>query len=150
MSERIIMLVEDNPDDEELTVRALKQNNLINDIVVTHDGAEALEYLFGTGKYAGRDTNVLPEVVLLDLKLPKIDGLEVLRRLRADERTRLLPVVILTSSKEESDLMNGYKLGANSYIRKPVDFVQFTEAVKHLKLYWLVLNEKPPAIRGKS
>jgi two-component system response regulator len=144
MGHKNILLVEDNPDDEALTIRALKQNNIVNEIIVAHDGSEALDYLFGTGKYTGRDLSNTPEVVLLDLKLPKIDGLEVLRRLRADERTSLLPVVILTSSKEERDLINGYKLGANSYIRKPVDFVQFTEAVKQLKLYWLVLNERPP------
>jgi len=144
MGHKNILLVEDNPDDEALTIRALKQNNIVNEIIVAHDGNEALDYLFGTGQYTGRDLSNTPEVVLLDLKLPKIDGLEVLRRLRADERTSLLPVVILTSSKEERDLINGYKLGANSYIRKPVDFVQFTEAVKQLKLYWLVLNERPP------
>jgi DNA-binding response OmpR family regulator len=144
MAHKIILLVEDNPDDEDLTVRALRQNNIVNEIIVAHDGAEALEYLFGTGKFAGRDVNMMPEVVLLDLKLPKIDGLEVLKRMRANDQTALLPVVILTSSTEERDLMNGYKLGANSYIRKPVDFVQFTEAVRQLKLYWLVLNEPPP------
>ena len=148
MNGRKILLVEDNPDDEELTVRALRQNNVVNEIVVAIDGVEALDYMFGTGKYAGRDVGNLPEVVLLDLKLPRIDGLEVLRRLRADPRTRLQPVVILTSSKEEQDLVNGYKLGANSYIRKPVDFIQFTEAVKQLKMYWLVLNEKPPKEKG--
>lgn len=147
MPNKIILLVEDNPDDEALTLRALKQNNIINEIIVAHDGAEALEYLFGTGKYAGRDVSFLPEVVLLDLKLPKIDGLEVLRRLRADNRTQLLPIVILTSSKEERDLIDGYTFGANSYIRKPVDFVQFTEAIHQLKLYWLVLNEPPPKNR---
>ena len=148
MNGRTILLVEDNPDDEELTVRALKQNNVVNEIIVVTDGAEALDYMFGTGKHAGRDVNTLPEVVLLDLKLPKIDGLEVLRRLRADPRTRLQPVVILTSSKEEQDLVNGYKLGANSYIRKPVDFIQFSDAVRQLKMYWLVLNEKPPRMKG--
>ena len=145
---RTILLVEDNPDDEELTVRALRQNNVVNEIVVVTDGAEALDYMFGTGKHVGRDMNNLPEVVLLDLKLPKIDGLEVLRRIRADPQTQLQPVVILTSSKEEQDLVNGYKLGANSYIRKPVDFIQFTEAVNQLKMYWLVLNEKPPRMKG--
>jgi CheY-like chemotaxis protein len=145
MAEQVILLVEDNPDDEALTLRALKKNNIRNEVVVAHNGVEALDYLFGTGTHANRDMSVLPQVILLDLKLPKIDGLEVLRRLRADERTSLLPVVILTSSKEEHDLINGYKLGANSYIRKPVDFVQFTEAVRQLGLYWLLLNESPPA-----
>ncbi len=144
MADKIILLVEDNPDDEALTVRAFKKNNIRNELVVTRDGAEALDYLFGTGGYAGRDITVTPAVILLDLKLPKVDGLEVLRKLRADERTRNLPVVILTSSKEEQDLLNGYKLGANSYICKPVDFNQFMEAVRQLGLYWLVLNEPPP------
>jgi CheY-like chemotaxis protein len=145
MADKVILLVEDNPDDEALTLRALKKSNIRNKVVVAHNGVEALDYLFGTGTHANRDTSILPQVILLDLKLPKIDGLEVLRRLRADERTSLLPVVILTSSKEEHDLINGYKLGANSYIRKPVDFVQFTEAVRQLGLYWLLLNEIPPA-----
>lgn len=144
MGDKTILLVEDNPDDEALTLRALKKNNILNEVIVARDGAEALDYLFGTGAYAGRDTTVMPAVILLDLKLPKIDGLEVLRRLRADKRTRLLPVVILTSSKEEQDLINGYSLGANSYVRKPVDFVKFVEAVRQLGLYWLVLNEPPP------
>lgn len=144
MGDKTILLVEDNPDDEALTLRALKKNNILNEVIVARDGAEALDYLFGTGAYAGRDTTVMPAVILLDLKLPKIDGLEVLRRLRADKRTRLLPVVILTSSKEEQDLINGYSLGANSYVRKPVDFVKFIEAVRQLGLYWLVLNEPPP------
>lgn len=144
MDNRIILLVEDNPDDVELTLRALKKHNVTNEVVVARDGVEALDYLFGTGAYAGRDLNVMPTVILLDLKLPKMDGLEVLRRLRADDRTRLLPVVILTSSKEEQDIVNGYKLGANSYVRKPVDFTQFTEAVGQLRLYWLLLNEGPP------
>ena len=144
MSEKVILLVEDNPDDEELTLRALKKNNIQNDVVVARDGVGALDYLFGTGSYAGRDASKLPSVTLLDLKLPKIDGLEVLKRVRADERTRLLPVVILTSSKEEQDLINGYTLGANSYIRKPVDFSQFIEAVRQLGLYWLLLNEAAP------
>lgn len=147
MNEKIILLVEDNPDDEELTLRALKKNNIQNDVVVARDGVEALDYLFGTGAYAGRDTSNLPAVTLLDLKLPKVDGLEVLRKLRADERTKYLPVVILTSSKEEQDLLNGYKFGANSYIRKPVDFAQFIEAVRNLGLYWLLLNESPPTDR---
>jgi len=147
MEEKVILLVEDNPDDVELTLRALKKNKILNKVVVAGDGAEALDYLFGAGTYSGRDMSVMPTVVLLDLKLPKVDGLEVLRRMRADERTMLLPVVILTSSKEEKDLINGYKLGANSYIRKPVDFERFIEAVKQLGLYWLLLNE-PPIIRG--
>jgi CheY-like chemotaxis protein len=142
--DKIILLVEDNPDDEMLTLRALKKNNIRNDVVVARDGAEALDYLFGTGAHSGRDTRVLPTMTLLDLKLPKIDGLEVLHRIRADDRTKLIPVVILTSSKEEQDLINGYKQGANSYIRKPVDFAQFTEAMRHLGLYWLVINEPPP------
>lgn len=144
MSDKVILLVEDNPDDEALTLRALKKNNIQNDVVVARDGVEALDYLFGTGSYAGRDTSIVPSVTLLDLKLPKIDGLEVLKKIRADERTKLLPVVILTSSKEEQDLINGYKLGANSYIRKPVDFSQFIEAVRQLGLYWLLLNEAAP------
>jgi two-component system response regulator len=144
MGDKIILLVEDNPDDEALTLRALKKNNIRNEVVVAHDGAEALDYLFGTGAYAGRDMTIMPTLTLLDLKLPKIDGLEVLRRLRADERTRLLSVVILTSSKEEQDLINSYTLGANSYIRKPVDFTQFMEAVRELGRYWLLWNEPPP------
>jgi two-component system response regulator len=147
MNERVILLVEDNPDDEALTKRALVKNKIANDMVVARDGEEAMEYLFGTGKYSGRDTSNLPAVVLLDIKLPKVDGLEVLRRVRADERTRLLPIVLLTSSKEEQDLIRGYSLGANSYVRKPVDFVQFIEAVRQLGLYWLVLNENPPAAK---
>jgi two-component system response regulator len=138
-----ILLVEDNLDDEALTRRALKKNNISNEVVVARDGAEALDYLFGTGKYEGRDLSDMPQLVLLDLKLPKVDGLEVLRRMRADERTRLLPVVILTSSREQQDLVDGYGYGANSYIRKPVDFGQFVEAVRQLGLYWLVLNETP-------
>ena len=140
---KIILLVEDNPDDELLTRRALKKNNIGNEVVVARDGAEALDYLFGTGAYEGRDLSVMPQVILLDLKLPKVDGLEVLRRLRGDEWTSLLPVVILTSSKEQQDLVDGYGYGANSYIRKPVDFAQFVEAVRQLGLYWLVLNETP-------
>jgi CheY-like chemotaxis protein len=144
MLNRMIMLLEDNADDEALTIRALRKNNIQNEVVVAHDGVEALDYLFGTGPHAGRDTRIKPLVVLLDLKLPKIDGLEVLRRLRADERTKFIPVVVLTSSKEEQDLINSYSFGCNSYIRKPVDFVQFVEAVRQLGLYWLVLNEAPP------
>jgi two-component system, response regulator len=141
---KLIMLVEDNPDDEALTVRALKKNKIVNDVFVARDGVEALEYLFGEGPHAGRDTRDMPQVILLDLKLPKLDGLGVLRRIRADERTKLLPVVILTSSNEEQDRMQGYGLGANSYVRKPVDFDQFVEAAKQLGLYWLVLNEPLP------
>jgi two-component system response regulator len=148
MDGKTILLVEDNSDDEALTLRALKKNNIRNEVVVAHDGAEALDYLFGTGKYAGRNTNLTPQVVLLDLKLPKVEGLEVLRRVRADPRTKLLPVVILTSSNEEQDRIDGYGLGANSYVRKPVDFSQFMEAARQLGLYWLVLNETPPARRS--
>lgn len=144
MSKKVILLVEDNADDELFTVTALRENNVVNEIVVTRNGVEALDYLFGTGQYAGRDTSAQPQVVLLDLKLPKLDGREVLRRLRADARTKALPVVILTSSKEEQDVAAGYKLGCNSFIRKPVDFEQFAAVVHHLKLYWLVLNEPPP------
>lgn len=144
MDSKLILLVEDNPDDEALTLRALRKNNIRNQVLVAHDGVEALEFLFGTGAHAGRDMSVMPQVTLLDLKLPKIDGLEVLKRIRASELTRLLPVVILTSSKEEQDLINSYGLGANSYIRKPVDFDQFSEAILQLGLYWLVLNETPP------
>jgi CheY-like chemotaxis protein len=144
MDKRFILLVEDNPDDVELTKRALKIHNIANEVIVARDGVEALDYLFATGAYAGRDMTVTPQLILLDLKLPKVDGLEVLRRLRSDERTMFLPVVILTSSKEEQDLVNGYKLHANSYIRKPVDFNQFSEAVRQLGLYWLVLNEPMP------
>jgi len=145
MAEKTILLVEDNPDDQKLTIRALKKNHILNEVVTARDGVEALDYLFGTGAHAGRDVAVLPAVVLLDLKLPKLDGLEVLRRVRGDARTRRLPVVILTSSKEEQDLIHSYDLGANSYIRKPVDFSQFMEAVRQLGLYWLVLNEAPAA-----
>ena len=144
----MILLVEDNPDDEALTLRALKRNNISNEIAVTRDGVEALDFLFGTGAYAGRDVTALPELVLLDLKLPKIDGFEVLKKLRADPRTSLLPVVILTSSKEQKDIVEGYGLGANSYVRKPVDFEQFVEGVRQLGLYWLVLNERPTGQRG--
>ncbi|HAX70934.1 MAG TPA: two-component system response regulator [Anaerolineae bacterium] len=141
---KMILLVEDNPDDEALTVRALKKNKIANNLAIVRDGAEALDFLFFTGAYAERDHQEIPEVILLDLKLPKVDGLEVLRRIRADERTRLLPVVVLTSSKEEQDLIKSYKLGANSYVRKPVDFSQFVEAIRQLGMYWLVLNEAPP------
>jgi len=144
MSKKIILLVEDNPDDELLAIRALKKNNISNEVVVARDGVEALDYLFGTGAHAGRDMSEMPQIILLDLKLPKIDGFEVLRRLRSNERTKLLPVVVLTSSREEQDLTESYSLGANSYIRKPVNFAQFTEAIRQLGLYWLVLNESPP------
>jgi CheY-like chemotaxis protein len=146
--EKTILLVEDNPDDEALTLRALKRAKIRNEVVVARDGVEALDYLFGTGAHAGRDTSLMPQVVLLDLKLPKVDGLDVLRRLRADERTRFLPVVILTSSNEERDRIDGYKLGANSYVRKPVDFTRFADAVQHLGLYWLLLNEPAPPGTG--
>jgi CheY-like chemotaxis protein len=144
MVHKMILLVEDNPDDEALTVRALNKNKIANNLTVVRDGVEALDFLFCTGPYADRNSHETPEVILLDLKLPKVDGLEVLRRIRADERTRLLPVVILTSSKEEQDLIKSYSLGANSYIRKPVDFGQFVEAIHQLGMYWLVLNEPPP------
>ncbi|MHB1141071.1 MAG: response regulator [Sulfuricaulis sp.] len=144
MDNKVILLVEDNPDDEALTLRAFKKNNIKNNVVVAHDGAEALDYLFGAGQHAGRDITDIPQVMLLDLKLPKVDGLEVLRRVRETEHTRLLPVVILTSSKEEQDLMTGYRLGCNSYVRKPVNFDEFVEAARQLGLYWLVLNEPPP------
>ncbi len=143
MNTKIILLAEDNPDDVQLTLRALKKSNILNEVVVAQDGVEALEYLSGTGKYAGRDTSILPQVILLDLKMPKMDGLEVLHRIRGDERTKLLPVVVLTTSSEDRDRVESYKLGANSYIRKPVDFNQFAEAVRQLGLYWLVLNEAP-------
>ncbi len=147
MLNKVILLVEDNPDDEELTVHALTKSNVLNSVQVARDGAEALDYLFAAGAHAGRDVGDLPAIVLLDLKLPKIDGLQVLQRIRGDQRTSLLPVVILTSSAEEQDLLRGYKLGANSYIRKPVDFLKFADAVKQLQLYWLVLNEPPPTVR---
>jgi len=143
MQNKIILLVEDNPDDETLTLRALGKSKILNDIVVARDGAEALDYLFGTGAHAGRDTSIQPQLILLDLKLPKIDGLEVLKRLRADPRTALLPVTILTTSNEERDIITSYQLGVNSYIRKPVDFDSFIEAVRQLGLYWLVLNTSP-------
>ncbi len=145
MERKTILLVEDNPDDEALTLRAFQKNKILNEVVVVRDGAEALDYLFGTGTHLGRDPRKTPSVVLLDLNLPKVGGLDVLRRLRADERTRLIPVVILTSSKEEQDLIDGYKLGCNSYALKPVDFVKFAESVSQLGVYWLVLNEPPPA-----
>ncbi len=143
MRGKAILLVEDNPDDEALTLRALRKNNIGNEVVVAHDGVEALDYLFGSGAHRGRDITDLPQVVLLDLKLPRIDGLEVLRRVRADERTRLLPVVVLTSSKEDQDVVNSYRFGCNSYVRKPVNFDEFVEAARQLGLYWLLLNEAP-------
>lgn len=142
---RPILLVEDNPDDEALTLRAFQKNNIRNEVVVARDGAEALDYLFGTGTGGERKHRDMPQVVLLDLKLPRVDGLEVLRRIRSEERTRLLPVVILTSSKEEQDMLAGYRLGANSYVRKPVNFDEFIEAARQLGLYWLLLNEAPPS-----
>jgi two-component system response regulator len=145
METKTILLVEDNPDDEALTLRALKRNNILNEVIVARDGAEALDYLFAQGEYNDRNASQLPEVVLLDLKLPKIDGLDVLRRIRSDPQTRRMAVVILTSSNEERDIISGYDLGANSYIRKPVDFNQFMEAVRQLGVYWLVLNVSPPS-----
>ncbi len=144
MNKKVILLVEDNPDDEKLTLRALHKSNIANEIVVAHDGVEALDYLFATGQYSDHNAGDNPALILLDLKLPKVDGLEVLRRLRADERTKLVPVVILTSSTEEQDIVNGYDRGCNSYIRKPVDFEQFSSAITHLGMYWLVMNEAPP------
>lgn len=144
MNNKIILLVEDNPDDVELTLRAFKKNDISNKVVVAKDGVEALDYLFGKGMYAGRDVKDLPVVTLLDLKLPKINGMEVLKTIRQNEFTKLLPVVILTSSAQEQDVVNGYKLGANSYVRKPVNFKDFVEAIKLLGLYWLIWNEPPP------
>ena len=140
---KFILLIEDNPDDELLTIQALKDSNISNEVVVARDGEEALDFLFGTGKYLGRDLTLMPQLTLLDIKLPKMDGLEVLQQIRANKITKLLPVVILTSSKEEQDLIHSYELGANSYIRKPVDFDQFTKAIQNLGLYWLILNELP-------
>lgn len=145
MSKRTILLVEDNANDEFLTLRALKKHNVANDVVVTRDGAEALDYVFGTGAYEGRNVSELPVVMLLDLKLPKIDGLEVLRRVRADDRTKLLPVVVLTSSNEDKDVINSYRLGTNSYVQKPVDFSAFLDAVGQLGLYWYMLNQPVPS-----
>jgi len=147
MTNKIILLVEDNPDDVELTLMALKDGNILNEVVVARDGAEALDYLFGTGKFEGRDVTKMPQVVLLDLKLPKVGGLEVLERLRADPRTELIPVVVLTSSSEEEDMMASYRLHANSYVRKPVEFHRFADAVRQLGVYWLLLNEAPPEKR---
>lgn len=144
MKDKVILLVEDNSRDEALTRRALKKSNIVNEVVVARDGVEALDYLFGTGTHAGRAVTVTPQLVLLDLKLPKLDGLQVLARIRADERTRRLPVVVFTSSSEEEDMIRSFDLGANSYVRKPVDFEHFLEATKLLGLYWLVLNQIPP------
>ena len=149
MEDKMMLIVEDNPDDEALTLRALKRNNIGNRLVVVRDGAEALDFLFCTGMYSDRDPHDLPQTILLDLKLPKVDGLEVLKRIRADKRTSLLPVVILTSSQEEQDLLQSYRNGANSYIRKPVDFNEFLEAARQLGLYWLVLNKTPPPYKDK-
>ncbi len=144
MPEGTILLVEDNPDDEVLTLRALKKNHIVNPVYVVRDGAEALSYLFATDVYSERDAEEIPQVILLDLKLPKVDGLEVLRRVRANERTRLVPVVVLTTSNEDQDIIRSYDLGANSYVRKPVDFEQFNRAVGQLGAYWLILNQSPP------
>lgn len=142
----LILLIEDNPDDEELTLLAFEQSRIANEVVVVRDGVEALEYLYGTGKFAARDLKIMPALVLLDLQLPRVNGLEVLQRIRTDNRTKLLPVVILTTSNEQQDLINSYKLGCNSYIRKPVDFDQFQTAVQQLGMYWLLLNEPPPSL----
>ncbi len=141
--DEVILLVEDNPDDVELTMRAFQKNNIANEVVVARDGVEALDYLFCQGAHVNRDITKTPRLVLLDLKLPKLDGLQVLERLRADDRTKLVPVVILTSSREEQDLISGYRSGANSYVRKPVDFNQFLNAVRQIGLYWLLINESP-------
>jgi CheY-like chemotaxis protein len=140
----VLLLVEDNPDDEELTLLAFEESNILNEVIVARDGVEALDYLLGTGTYAERDLGVMPALILLDLQLPRINGLEVLQRLRADERTKLIPVVILTTSNEQQDLINSYSLGCNSYIRKPVDYNQFMTAVQQLGMYWLLINEPPP------
>jgi two-component system response regulator len=144
MAALTILLVEDNPDDEFLTVRELKKQNIVDEIIAVHDGVEAMAYLFGTGQYSRHDVRDVPTVVLLDLKLPKVDGLEVLQRIRADDRTKHIPVVVLTSSDDPRDVVESYRLGANSYVRKPVNFNQFQEAVRHLQFYWLRLNEPPP------
>jgi len=144
MEGKMILIVEDNARDEALTLRALKKCNIMNEVVVVRDGVQALDYLFGTGAYVGRDLQVMPQIILLDLKLPKVDGLQVLQKVRADERTRRLPVVMFTSSSEEEDMIKSYDLGANSYVRKPVDFEQFVDATKQLGLYWLVLNQSAP------
>jgi len=147
MKQKVILLVEDNEDDELLTMRGLKEAGILNDVVVARDGVEALDYLFGTGDYAGRDTSEVPQVMLLDLMLPRLNGLDVLRRVREDPRTEVLPEVVLTSSREEEDVMKSYELGANSYVRKPVKFVEFATAVKQLGLFWVLLNEGPPVRR---
>jgi len=147
MDKEIILLVEDNPDDVLLTKRAFKKSNILNELVVASDGVEALDYLFGTGAYEGRDLSIMPVLILLDLRLPKLDGIDVLRRIRTDERTKLIPVVVLTTSKEQKDLIESYSLGANSYIPKPVDFDQFVQAVRQLGLYWVLLNVPPPVMR---
>jgi two-component system response regulator len=147
MDDKVILLVEDNADDEVLTLRALKKNNIRNEVIVARDGSEALDYLFGTGIHAGRDLSVMPQIILLDLKLPKVDGFEVLNRVRASEITKFLPVVILTTSNEDQDRIRGYGLGANSFVRKPVEFDKFIEAVRQLGLYWLILNEPAPVPR---
>lgn len=147
--DRVILLVEDDPDDAELAVRALKKLSATKAVVVVRDGVEALDYIFGTGDYQGRDPEIQPAVILLDLKLPKIDGFEILRRLKTDERTRAIPVVVLTSSNEEKDIIDCYRLGANSYVRKLVDFSWFGEAIQQLGLYWTLMNEPPPVIKGK-
>ena len=144
MSEKMILLVEDNPDDEELTTRALRHAKVANELVVVRDGAEALDFIFGTGQYAGRDLSSMPALILLDLKLPKLSGLDVLQRLRADERTKLIPTVILTSSSEDEDMLKSYRHGANSYVRKPVEFNAFATAVSQLGVYWVLINESPP------
>ena len=147
MEDKVILLVEDNADDELLTLRALKKNNIRNEVVVARDGSQALDYLFGTGLHSGRDLSVMPQIILLDLKLPKVDGFEVLNRVRASEMTKFLPVVILTTSNEDQDRIRGYDLGANSFVRKPVEFEKFIEAVRQLGLYWLILNEPAPVPR---
>jgi two-component system response regulator len=146
MREKIILLVDDNPDDEELTIMALNDSNILNEVIVAHDGVEALDYLFGGGKFADRDLSFQPQIVLLDLKLPKLGGLEVLKRMRSDPRTQFIPVVVLTSSSEEEDIVSSYRLGANSYVRKPIEFHRFADAVRQLGLFWLLINEVPPQI----
>jgi two-component system response regulator len=147
MENKTILLVEDNIDDVDLTLHALKKNKISNEVTVVNDGAEALDYLLGTGKFVGRDLSCMPTIILLDLKLPKVSGLEVLKSIRENDLTKFIPVVILTSSKEEQDILKGYNLGVNSYVRKPVDFAQFTEAVNNLSLYWLLLNETPSNLK---